>query len=206
MSPVPWTIVIPVKRLERAKTRLGLPPQQRAELALAMAYDTVNAAMSAGCVARVIVVTDDSRAADALLALGADVVADEPDSGLNSALSHGVAVARAAEPVAVATMSSDLPALRPEELCRVLRAVQSVGAVADRAGTGTTLLAAERGHGLQPLFGDGSFARHTSAGAVDLTGIAGPSLRTDVDTAADLQAVVALGVAEMTTRVLATGH
>jgi hypothetical protein len=92
--PLTWSVVIPVKVLARAKSRLaGLAGPARSELALAMAADTVRAAAACPVVATVVVVTDDPAAASALGALGAWVVADEPDAGLNPALAHGAAMA-----------------------------------------------------------------------------------------------------------------
>src|SRR5919108_4147379 len=54
-----WSVVVPVKRLESAKTRLAVPLELRPGLVLAMAADTVAAARS---VARVLVISDDPRA------------------------------------------------------------------------------------------------------------------------------------------------
>ena len=66
-----WVLVVPVKRLATAKTRLlGVDDALRQELALAFALDTVAAALSADEVAAVLAVTDDPRAAAALGAAG----------------------------------------------------------------------------------------------------------------------------------------
>ena len=55
-----WSLVIPVKVLALAKSRLtGLPAADREKLALAMAADTLAAAAAAAPVAAVLVVTDD---------------------------------------------------------------------------------------------------------------------------------------------------
>ena len=87
-----WSVVIPVKVLARAKSRLtGLAGPRRAELALAMAADTVTAAVACPAVDSVIVVTDDPAAAAALSGLGALVLPDEPGDGLNPALEFGAA-------------------------------------------------------------------------------------------------------------------
>src|SRR5215469_16978799 len=89
-----WSLVIPVKVLARAKSRLtGLAGARRPELALALAADTVAAAVGCPEVAEVIVVSDDPAAAAELAGLGALVIPDEPDEGLNPALVHGAAVA-----------------------------------------------------------------------------------------------------------------
>ncbi|MCZ9346580.1 2-phospho-L-lactate guanylyltransferase, partial [Streptomyces sp. TRM76130] len=95
-----WSLVVPVKRLARAKSRLSDTADDavRPELALAFALDTVAAALSCPAVADVAVVTDDSRAGRELAALGAGVVADEPGGGLNAALVHAAAAVRAVRP------------------------------------------------------------------------------------------------------------
>jgi 2-phospho-L-lactate guanylyltransferase len=187
---------MPVKRLEIAKTRLGLDPEGRAELALAMAMDTALACGQTPQVAVVVVVSDDARAAAALASAGAVVVADEPDAGLNPALVHGAEAAARIEPDAgVATVASDLPCLRTAELAAVLGLAtnHASAAVADASGVGTTLLATRAGTVFKPEFGAESFARHIAAGAADLTARAGASLRRDVDTMEDLRAALELG-------------
>src|ERR1700681_4397480 len=113
-----WTVLLPVKVLARAKSRLAvLAGPRRWELALAMASDTVAAVVGCPEVARVVVVTSDPVAGEQLAALGAVVVPDEPAGGpagpgtldgaggpgvldelgvqdaLNAALRHGAAVA-----------------------------------------------------------------------------------------------------------------
>lgn len=196
-----WGVVVPVKRLDLAKSRLAsYGDTHRQELALAFAADVV---LAASPVARVLVVTDDARAADVLRRLGARVVADDPDAGLNPALEHGAELLREDEPeLAVATLSADLPALLAPDLAAVLGRVPEDGRgfVADLAGTGTTLLAAGPGVPLEPSFGVGSRARHLSSGAVEL--IAPESVRRDVDTPEDLEHAVGLGVGPHTSAVL----
>ncbi|GAB1694002.1 NTP transferase domain-containing protein [Krasilnikovia sp. M28-CT-15] len=69
--------------------------------------------------------------------------------------------------------------------------------VADAAGTGTVLLAAPPGVPLGPRFGPGSAGEHAASGARLLAGD-WPGLRRDVDTPADLRAVLALGAGAYT--------
>lgn len=196
-----WGIVVPVKRLALAKSRLGsYGDERRQALALAFAADVV---LAASMVGRVLVVTDDERAAPVLAALGAQVEPDDPDAGLNPALEHGVELLRAAAPgLGVATLSADLPALRAPDLAAALARVGSGqrAFVADHSGAGTTLLAAGPGTPLRPAYGAGSRAAHLASGAVEL--IASESLRLDVDTPADLAAAVALGVGPHTALVV----
>lgn len=199
-----WAIVVPVKRLDAAKTRLQLDPDVRIELALAIASDTVRAALACPRTAVVIAVSDDERATPVLRALGAVVVPDHPDAGLNPALQHGASVPEVPAGAGVAALAADLPALRPEDLTDVLEATGQHGivVVADASGAGTTLLAAAEASRFRPMFGADSRARHVASGAVDLSGSAGSSLRSDVDTMADLTAAHALGLGPATTRVV----
>jgi 2-phospho-L-lactate guanylyltransferase len=192
-----------VKLLARAKTRLGLTAGERARLALAMAEDTVRACVAAGSVRRVVVVTDDPDGAAMAAAAGASVVADEPDAGLNPALRHGAAHAAASlADAGIVTVSSDLPALRPDDLDAVLRAASAYrrAIVADAAGTGTVLLAAVSVADFQPAYGELSRSVHVGGGAVDLSESAPDRLRRDVDTIADLADAVRLGVGPATSR------
>jgi len=198
-----WSVVVPVKRLPEAKTRLYDRRRGRAEhaaLALALAVDTVAAAAACPVVARVVVVTDDPDAAAAAGRLGAVVVADEPGAGLNPALEYGAARAQAlAGGDAVAVLSCDLPALRRAELAAALRAAAGHprAFVADAAGAGTTLLTALPGTRLNPRYGTGSRRAHLASRAVELAGD-WPSLRRDVDTAEDLAAAAVLGLGPAT--------
>ncbi|PWI15223.1 2-phospho-L-lactate guanylyltransferase [Streptomyces sp. Act143] len=203
-----WTLVIPLKPLERAKSRLsdtaadGLRPG----LALAFAQDTVAAALACPVVGDVAVVTDDALAGRELAALGARIVPDEPRGGLNAALAYGAGAVRAARPEsALAALNADLPALRPLELARVLDAAAEFprAFLPDAAEIGTTLLAVRAGQELRPAFGTDSRARHRASGAAELELAGVDSVRQDVDTGDDLRAALALGVGPRTTAVAA---
>ena len=205
-------MIVPVKRLEAAKTRLrgALAEADHEALVLAMALDTVAAALASPVVGRVVVVTGDPEPGEAAAMLGAEVIADVPDAGLNPALAYAATLLRtrgsAASLPGVAALPADLPALRTDELTDALRQAEETAGprgearrafVADAAGTGTVLLAALPGALLEPCLGPGSADAHAASGALALTG-AWPSLRHDVDTAADLAAAFVLGVGPRT--------
>ncbi|MGD0373749.1 MAG: 2-phospho-L-lactate guanylyltransferase [Streptosporangiaceae bacterium] len=200
-DPLPWSIVIPVKVLARAKSRLApLAGPRRPELALAMAADTVAAAVACGA-GIVIVVTGDAAAAAELSGLGALVLPDEPDTGLNQALVFGAAHAADRWPSrGRAALAADLPALKPAELGGALAAAASMAEafVADAAGTGTTLYMAGPDAAFRPKFGPGSRDRHRLGGAVQLDLDAGSGLRRDVDTPADLRLAAQIGLGPRT--------
>lgn len=202
-----WSVVIPVKVLTQAKSRLArLGAEHRAVLALAMATDTVTAALACDQATHVIVVTDDQVAAGALAARGALVVPDEPDDGLNAALRHGAAQAAGRWPGGgIAALSADLPAVRPAEIGRALQAAAAwpTAFVADAPGDGTTLYTARPGAPFEPSFGLASRARHAADGATELVLDGVDGLRRDVDTPEDLYAAATLGLGPSTAPVAA---
>ena len=201
-APFPWAVVIPVKLLARAKSRIApLAGPRRAELALAMASDTLDAVVASLAVDQVLVVTDDPVAAAQLAPAGAVVVPDEPRAGLNAALSYGAARALDLWPgSALAALSADLPALRASELDVALgtAAAWPEAFVPDLQGSGTTLYTAAPGAGFRPEFGLESRRRHAEGGAAELLlpGITG--LRRDVDTPEDLRDAARLGLGPRT--------
>jgi 2-phospho-L-lactate guanylyltransferase len=199
-DPLCWSLVIPVKVLALAKSRLtGLAGPARAELALAMAADTVTAACAAA--ESVIVVTDDAAARAELSGLGAVVVPDQPGDGLNAALRFGAEQADQRWPGrGRAGLAADLPALGAAELGLALSAAAGAGEafVPDVAGTGTTLYAAGPGVAFHPRFGVGSRAAHLSAGAVELRIPGLDGLRRDVDTLDDLRDAARIGLGRHT--------
>jgi 2-phospho-L-lactate guanylyltransferase len=226
-----WTVLLPVKVLALAKSRLAvLAGDRRHELALALASDTVCAVIACPEVARVIVVTSDPVAGPRLAALGAHIIgeaignpielsrelsagsADGIQYALNAALLRGAAVAARRWPgTGLAALTADLPALRPAELATVLRAAghglpgagpgPGAAFVPDAAGVGTTLYAVPPGGEFRPMFGGASRARHAAAGAAELALDGIAGLRRDVDTPDDLRAAVALGAGPRTAEV-----
>ncbi|WP_338673157.1 2-phospho-L-lactate guanylyltransferase [Streptomyces sp. SCSIO 30461] len=199
-----WSLVVPLKPLALAKSRLAeaVGAMLRPRLALAFAQDTVAAALACPAVADVAVVTDDPLAAAELSAIGARIVPDTPAAGLNAALAHGADVVRAGRPGApVAALNADLPALRAAELALVLAAGAQFprAFLPDSAGIGTTFLAAGAGWELRPAFGGPSRNRHLRSGAVEIAPAGTDSVRRDVDTADDLLAALTLGVGPRTT-------
>lgn len=200
-----WSLVIPVKTLVAAKTRLAAATgPHRTRLAVAVACDTVAAALSCPLVSWVIVVTADPAAAGPLRALGADVVPD-PDRGLNTALRTGAAHAvRLAPDGPVGALQADLPALRPHELATVLDAAAEFDQsfVPDALDVGTTFYGVRPAVPFTPRFGGESRAKHLAGGAKELCLDGIESVRRDVDTPDDLRAAIALGLGGHTAAVV----
>ncbi|WP_410580318.1 2-phospho-L-lactate guanylyltransferase [Amycolatopsis sp. lyj-108] len=196
-----------MKRPAEGKSRLrgAVVPGRHPDLVLALAYDTLAAATSADGVRRVLVVAADPASVAELTELGVEIVTEPSRGGLNAALRHGEELLRRDTPSGlVGALQADLPALRTEDLTAALAEAAGRRAfVADRQGTGTTLLLAGAGRRLEPRFGEGSARAHTASGATPLT-IAAESLRADVDTADDLAHVRTLGAGKRTSTLLGT--
>ena len=143
-----WILVMPVKPLHAAKSRLrgaadrGVgDPGAHAALTLALAHDTVAAVLEARAVRRLLVISSDPVVAAELAAVGVEVVPDVTD-GLNAALSHGAALLRAADPGAPVGRAAGRPARaqarrarrRPARRRRALRRRYAPGVLPGRAG------------------------------------------------------------------------
>jgi 2-phospho-L-lactate guanylyltransferase len=201
--PGSWRVVLPIKDAPGAKSRLSVGPGlSRAELARAMALDTLAAVVACPLVEQTLVITSDPATADAAEQAGA-TVAPDPGTGLNGAVRRGAELLGAAEDGPVAVLLADLPALRSPDLAAALTACAGLlsAYVPDAEGTGTVLLAAAGAGLLRPAFGAGSAARHDLvARRLDLDL---PGLRRDVDLESSLRAAIALGVGPRTAAVLA---
>ena len=191
-------VVVPVKRLALAKTRLAAyggaararswrspsPPTSSRRRCAAPSWAGARGDRR------------PARPTRLLRALGATVVADEPDAGLNPALAHGAELLRAERPgCGVATVSADLPALRPDGPRR--GAARGAGR-RPRPSSPTPTAAARRcwrparAPSCAPAYGGGSRGRHLRLRG-RRAGRRRPALRRDVDTPEDLRRALALG-------------
>jgi 2-phospho-L-lactate guanylyltransferase len=200
--PTRFAVLVPVKPVARAKSRLApLGDEARRALVAALAADTVTAALGAANVAAVLVVTDDHVLASGLTGIGAQVVPDGAADDLNESLFQAAAEAHRRWPdLGVAAICADLPALDPRELEQALSvaAGHRSAFVADAAGEGTTMMAAASLADFMPRFGPGSRAAHVADGAHEIVEVDVHTLRRDVDTPADLEEALALGVGSRT--------
>jgi 2-phospho-L-lactate guanylyltransferase len=194
---VPTAAILPVKRFELAKQRLGvtLSPLERRTLAEAMVTDVLQALAATAAIDRVIVVTNEARAAARAGEIGATVIPDELESGQSDAAEQGIARALAGGADRVLLVPGDCPWLSPRELQSLLARPTDepeVVVIPDRHGTGTNGLLLTPPSAISPAFGPGSFERHRQR-AVE-AGVhweAAPldTLMLDIDTGEDLLAL-----------------
>lgn len=191
-----WTIVVPVKTLDRAKTRLirALSPSGRRALVLAMASDVLATCARTPGVTRVLVATSDPEIAALVGRLDLELFAEPPEAVTGDPLNAALEAAIHGTTGPVGVVTADLPELRPAHLERVLGAAARHlhSTVPDHRASGTTMAFwTDPGAARVPRFGAGSAARFRSAGgAVSLADVdPGGATRRDVDTPEDLAAL-----------------
>lgn len=192
--------VLPVKRFELAKSRLGyggLRPADRLALATGMLNDVLEALRRSRRVDDIVVVTSEPGAEVLARSYGAQSIADDPSGGHNGAVALGIAWALADGALQALVLPGDAPTLDPAELNALIDSGSDgpeVVIVPDRHGTGTNALLLSPPDVITTSFGEGSRERHErlarEAGATAT--IAEPrSLLLDVDTTDDLKALAA---------------
>ena len=195
-------VVVPVRGLEGAKSRLGavLDAEERRELVELLLRRTVVAALGATGVSLVAVVSPDADA----LAVGVEAGA-EPIAQRSSGLNPGIIEARAVldgRADRLLVLPADLPGITAEDVSTLLAAADAaatggaavVALAPDRHGRGTNALLLDPPGVIEPNFGGDSRAAHAglaaAAGAayVEADGLLG----LDLDTPDDLLLVEAL--------------
>ncbi|MDE9367840.1 2-phospho-L-lactate guanylyltransferase [Luteipulveratus sp. YIM 133132] len=198
-----WHVIVPVKSRFRAKSRLRPPAGvARADLAFALAMDTLSVVREVVRADRVIVVTEDDLVSAEMARHDITTVPD-PGRGLNGAVREGLHEAtRRDSRLPAAVLLGDLPALRAEELSAGLRACAATESalVPDREGSGTVLLTHHDATALAPRFGRGSAARHARRCTVLQLDL--PTLRHDVDDIGSLERAIEMGIGPWSSRVL----
>lgn len=193
-----WTVIIPVKPWNEAKTRLEVDPTVKTALARAFFEDVLTVAIGCPRVATVAVVSREPGVIPIVDEVDARLF-DEPGTpetrGLNSAVATGVSWARsqaAEQPVAV--VPADLPAITSAALAEVLELASEHerSFVPDMTGEGTTVLCAKRPSMLSSAYGDRSAARHVQQGATPIAQV-DRRARQDVDDLDGLRAAIRLG-------------
>lgn len=194
------TVVLPIKRFSRAKTRLAdaIGAPARAAILKAMLTDTLTALDAVPAVERLILITGEGRAervalhASRRLTLPIEVLQDPTDAGHSQAATLGIVRAKALGAKCAALLAGDCPLLDPGELGAALArmAPGRVGVVPDRHGTGTNGLLLAPADAIGPAYGEDSHARHLDRAAragYDAVSEALPSLQLDLDTPDDLE-------------------
>jgi 2-phospho-L-lactate guanylyltransferase len=187
-------VIVPVKRLTAAKSRLSptLPARQRRLLARALLNHTLKTLRGLNGIEGILVVSKDRAVRSIAGKFGAVFVREGECDGLNRALARATdeAVVRGAE--AVMVLPADLPLLRARDLEQAMRLAHWIPFVViapDGMERGTNLLYLAPPGVVKFSFGEGSFQKHIrSARRVGLEPAIcrQPALAHDIDRPEDL--------------------
>jgi 2-phospho-L-lactate guanylyltransferase len=157
--------VVPVKALEKSKTRLSsiLHPKERAQLTMAMLMDVLSALRKSSIIDSIMVVSTDRNVLRLGQQLGINSLRETPKRGLNGAINQVIGRCKW-ENSAVLVVHADLPLLTPREVDTFLREAQgcsvTIGPSKDEIGTNAMVLNPARV--IRPAFGKESYKRHIS--------------------------------------------
>lgn len=154
-------IIIPVKTLERSKTRLSsvLAPSERANLTLQMLSNQLELLSRMAEVDGVMVVSRDPDVAELVKRWGGELLIEESDQGLNGALT----VARSALEARadhILILPSDLPLMSAESVKMMLDARPEAAICRDRHGSGTNGIMLPTNRPFHFHFGKNSYFLH----------------------------------------------
>lgn len=192
-----WTI-LPVKSLQETKSRLSgiLSLAERAELTKELLRRTLSLLPSVPLIAGTAVITQDPIVAKMATTFGCRWLAEPPGSGLNGAVTTGLALAAQNGATHCLILPSDLPFLVKEELAELVKLAQTAVSqptlfiCSDRQQQGTNGMILPTGFAFRFQYGRYSFRRHQQEAA--RLGLACqivhlPSLQFDLDTAQDYE-------------------
>lgn len=179
-------ILIPVKRLDRAKIRLSkrLTPAERRRLGLAMLEDVLR---STEKWPHRLLVTEDPEAEAVGIAYGCEPVPD-PCQGLNAAILAGSQRAIEIGATSLLVLPSDVPLVSPADVAELFGRTEQVVVVASADG-GTNALLRRPPGAIAPAFGSASARRHVDMGVqagLETAWLEMESLRLDIDRLTDL--------------------
>ena len=193
------TAVLPIKRLDNAKQRLGglLDPDERRGLFRAMVEDVLTAAEACVLIDDILVVTNDDEVADLVMAYGARVLPEPETPGLIAAVTLAAAELVASGVDNMVFLPGDVPMVSPDELEVVL---EGFGAGDGPAFTiapasdlgGSNCVACHPPNCIEFGFGEDSFRRHLGRArerGIEPEVVKLPGVGLDVDTPDDLEAL-----------------
>jgi len=188
-------IAVPVKSLERSKSRLAgwLSPLERGALTLAMLEDVLDVAQATAGWEVWVISPDEAVLEVAARRRARAVVEGRP--GLTAAVRQVEALAVAEGVQALAVLAADLPLLTPQALSAALRTLGSV-VIGRSAREGTSLLLRRPPRAIPARFGEDSFRRHLElarAKGLPVSVVERPELAFDLDLPSDILTLLADG-------------
>lgn len=188
-------VIIPVKPLNRAKSRLAdvLSPEQRNALAAAMFRQVLVAVTSVPQVTGVLVISRDTKALSIARDYGARTLQESTSAELNAALTRATEVVRMWNASALLILPADLPFVTKEDIAAVVNLGGLGSAVVlatDKRQDGTNALFVRPPGILEYQYGDGSFQHHLEAASkldADVQVYESETIHLDIDVPEDLE-------------------
>lgn len=192
-----WAVV-PVKDLKDAKQRLAgvLGPEERRALFRAMLEDVLSALASSARLAGILVVTRDPDAERLAARYGARVLVEEANRGHTAASSLGARTLAREGAVGMVQLPADVPLVTGDDVDAVLDAHGRGPAVTiapSHDELGSNAVACSPPDLLPLRFGDDSFFPHLERArslGIEPAIVRRPGLALDIDTPADLMALL----------------
>jgi 2-phospho-L-lactate/phosphoenolpyruvate guanylyltransferase len=189
-----WAI-IPVKPLNRAKTRLSdvLSPEERRQLAESMFRHVLSVVRTVPQVLGTLVISRDQHALAIARDYGARTVQESSQSELNAALMRATQVVARWKGGAVMIIPADLPLIAAEDVAGMIdmgQKDQTMVIATDHHDDGTNALFIRPPGVIDYAYGVGSFHRHIELGraaGADVKIYRSERLLLDIDVPADLQ-------------------
>lgn len=157
------TAIIPMKRLDQAKSRLAgrLDPFERRELVIRLFSHVLETLNDTPVIDQILVVTSDVEISR-LGRVGGATVLGQPDAGVNAAIEYGLGQLRDVGSERFIAIFGDLPYLTSGDIQNVVGLMEpgTLVVAPDRHDRGTNLLAGYRVDAIRPAFGSDSFRVH----------------------------------------------
>ncbi len=188
-----WAI-IPVKPLNRAKSRLAdvLSPEQRYALAAAMYRQVLVAVTTAPQVTGTLVISRDTKALAIARDYGARTLQESTPAELNAALTRATEVVRMWGASALLILPADLPFVTKDDITKIAdlgRIGTSVVLATDKHQDGTNAMLVRPPGILTYQYGAGSYEKHLKAAAetdAEVKLYDSATMRLDIDVPEDL--------------------
>ncbi|MDQ1279043.1 MAG: 2-phospho-L-lactate/phosphoenolpyruvate guanylyltransferase [Thermoproteota archaeon] len=185
-------IIIPVKRLDKAKSRLSslLPITERREFCLKMLEDVIKAVKLTMNISQSVVVSNDLNVLHTVEEFNVEYLR-ECKSGLNQAVSQAVDWCYEKDTRSVLILPIDIPLVTPKDLDEIisLRHEASMVISPSRRGEGTNALLLTPPNVISTSYGPQSFQRHLEAASdkrINFSCHKSDRIALDIDTIEDL--------------------
>jgi len=181
-------IIIPVKRLDEAKSRLSpvLSDDERRQLCLEMLNDVLTAVKKTGCIRRTMVVSTDTAVHKEAKSFGT-MLFKEKRYGLNHVIAEVIDWCARERAESVLIIPADIPLITPEDLKQILSAGRNASMVISSSldMDGTNALFLRPPDIFPPSYGPHSFKRHVDgamARKLRFHVLKSPKIALDIDT------------------------